>query len=63
MLSFIQSILAELIVAVIVFALGFFTSRITYSIQKRRFRRFFGEAVVKNDVKVVYGMISPGLFP
>lgn len=56
--DFIASVSAELIVAVIIFILGIVVSKAPFYLRKRKFRAFFGDSVISNKFKLVYGMLS-----
>jgi hypothetical protein len=53
-----ENISAELIAASIAFVLGGLGSRIPRSVDRHRFGGFWGEPMLANDFRVVYGMMS-----
>lgn len=57
-IDFITSIFGDLISTLVILILGAVASRIPRSIQRRRLRKFFGNAVHNNDFKIVYGMVT-----
>lgn len=58
LIDLLMSISTELLAAFVIFLLGLIGSKIPYSFKKYKLRRFFGNDIVTDECKIVYGMLS-----
>lgn len=57
-MNFLIDISTEMIAGTIIFILGFIGAKLPHSVDKYKLRKFFGDALFKNDCSIVYGMLT-----
>jgi hypothetical protein len=58
LINILMDVSTELIAGLIIFVLGFVGARIPYSIERYRLRKFFGNAIIKDDCSIIYGALT-----